>query len=215
MSHRKPAIPLGPREAGVDVILVRHGETCWNEKGRYQGWEDPPLSDRGRSTARGLSRWLPGRLPESFVLWSSDLQRSVGTARLALGREPRTDTRLRELHFGAFAGSTYEENLARFGRRFEQWVEHRGHPTPPDGESLESFRDRVHAWLDEVRREAQPAVAVTHSGVIRTLLEPFTKEEHWPGPGEAIALRLAATSQPVVEHWAPPSTGTLQHVPAR
>ncbi len=199
----------------MDVILVRHGETLWNEKGRYQGWEDTPLSDRGRSTARGLSRWLPGRLPKSFVLWSSDLQRSVTTARLALGREPRTDTRLREMHFGAFAGSTYEENLARFGRRFEQWVEHRGHPPPPDGESLESFRDRVHEWLEEVRREAQTAVAITHGGVIRTLLQPFTKKEHWPGPGEAIALRFAATSQLVVEQWAPPSTGTTQHVPAR
>ena len=57
-------------------VLIRHGETDWNEAGRYQGWEDRPLTEGGRQTARDICRVLVDRGITEFELWSSDLQRA-------------------------------------------------------------------------------------------------------------------------------------------
>ena len=187
------------------LILVRHGETRWNEAGRYQGWEDPPLSPDGKATARRIGALLRARDLGPYTLWSSDLRRAVTTARIASGRAPRTDRRLRELHFGRFAGRTYEENLERFGARFADWVAHRGRLPPPGGETLPHLLSRTRAWLDEVRGATGPhetAVAVTHGGVIRALVRPFTHEEHWPAPGAVSVLCWGrAGAPPTFERW--------------
>lgn len=187
------------------VILVRHGETSWNEAGRYQGWEDPPLSPRGRRTAQRIGALLRDRGLAGCTLWSSDLRRASETARLALGREPRIDSRLRELDFGEFAGRTYEQNLTLFGPRFAAWVEHRGVPAPPGGESLADFYGRTAAWLSEARRttaDSETVVVVTHGGVIRALLRPFESVEIWPSNGDLVAVTWDGRGPPAIERWA-------------
>lgn len=188
----------------MEVILLRHAETPWNAAGRYQGWEDIELSCTGRASLPALARSLEDLLPGDFDLWSSDLRRTVQTARLLFGRDPIADRRLRELDFGEFSGNTYDENVARFGQRFEDWVRHRGHPAPPGGERLEDFLRRTRAWLDAVRRSGRSVVTVTHGGVIRALARPYVDEEHWPENGEATVLRFPSQGSPEVIRWRPP-----------
>jgi alpha-ribazole phosphatase len=187
------------------LILVRHAETAWNEAGRYQGWEDPPLSERGVATAERIGTLLRNRCPKHCPVWSSDLRRAEQTACIALGRAPRLDLRLRELDFGVFAGRTHDENLAHFGARFADWVSRPGHVAPPDGESLEALLSRTGEWLDEVRRSAARAddvVAVTHGGVIRILLERLLGEERWPANGEVHVVRWSSEGvRPTLERW--------------
>lgn len=187
------------------LILVRHGETPWNEAGRYQGWEDTPLSTRGWITAGRIRVTLRRRGIVRCALWSSDLKRAVLTAHIAFGRMPKMDARLRELDFGEFAGRTYQENLDHFGPRFADWVEHRGRPAPPGGEDLDDFFHRTRAWLDDARGlydEGESVVAVTHGGVVRALVRPFENEEHWPGNGEITVLTWAGDrTSPHIERW--------------
>ena len=189
------------------LLLVRHGETTWNEAGRYQGWTDTSLSRRGEETARRIGKRLRERGVTKHALWASDLKRAVETARMAFGLQPLTDRRLRELDFGIFAGRTREENRRRFGDRFDAWVEHRGRPLPPGGETLEDFSARVAHWLAQVRRRTPPSgtvVAVTHGGVIRALVRPFVAQEHHPENGEITVLRWAeSSSHPTVSRWSP------------
>lgn len=187
------------------LILVRHAETAWNEAGRYQGWEDPPLSERGVATADRIGTLLRNRCPKHCPVWSSDLRRAEQTACIAFGRAPRLDPRLRELDFGAYAGRTHDENLAHFGALFADWVSRRGHVAPPDGESFEALRSRTDAWLREVRRSAardDDVVAVTHGGVIRVLVERLCGEEHWPANGEVHVVRWPGEHvRPTLQRW--------------
>ena len=37
---------------GIEIYLVRHGETEWNTQGRFQGRLDSPLTPNGREQAR-------------------------------------------------------------------------------------------------------------------------------------------------------------------
>jgi probable phosphoglycerate mutase len=120
--------------------LVRHGETAWSAAGRFNGWRDLSLSDRGRAQARALADRLRGRRFQA--IWSSDLRRAVETARLAYG-EPSVDRRLRELDFGALEGRTWQELDEPTQRAL---IDFEGFEAS-DGESVASMRSRVMSFV--------------------------------------------------------------------
>ena len=86
--------------------LVRHGATDWSDAGRRNGWADVPLNQRGRHQAMRLAGELDGRV--FAAAWTSDLTRSVKTARLAASGAI-LDPRLREIDFGELEGRSWEE----------------------------------------------------------------------------------------------------------
>ena len=72
----------------LDLTLVRHGATAWNEGGRWQGLTDNVLGERGVDEARRLGARLAGLAFDRCE--SSDLARAVQTAELALPGRPLT-----------------------------------------------------------------------------------------------------------------------------
>ena len=38
------------------LLVIRHGETVWNEEKRYQGHGDSPLTETGRNQVAALGR---------------------------------------------------------------------------------------------------------------------------------------------------------------
>ena len=68
----------------LEVLLIRHGQSEWNASGRWQGQQDPPLTDVGRADARRAASGL-GTFD---AVMSSPLLRAVETAAaLAEGSE--------------------------------------------------------------------------------------------------------------------------------
>ncbi len=154
----------------IRLVLIRHAATRMNDMKRLQGRTDPPLSPRGRDQALALASDLDRLLGCEARIWTSDSRRARETADLALGgRIQRSDRRLREYHFGAFEGATYEENVRRHGLRFHRWIDDPARWPPPGGETLQDFQSRVERWLHDARVEGE-VVAVTHGGVIRVIL---------------------------------------------
>ena len=141
--------------------LVRHAETDWSSTGRLCGWTDVPLNARGRHQARALAWTLAGRRFTSA--WSSDLRRSVDTARLSYGN-PITDARLRELKFGAIEGSRWAElapPIQGAMLSFDGFA-------APEGETVDALRQRVLAFVAEL--PPGDHLVFTHGGVMRLLL---------------------------------------------
>lgn len=166
---------LVPIPDDVQLLLMRHGSTAWNEAGRLCGWRDVPLSDRGRSEADGLR----GRAEELLAdapraVWSSDLLRARETARLA-GLPAAPDPRLRELNFGALEGARWEE-LSYPVRaaliRFEGF-------RAPGGESVADLAGRVGEFVAGLSPGVH--IVVAHGGVIRLLLRDRAQEQIAPG----------------------------------
>src|SRR5262249_58237217 len=56
------------------LVILRHGESTWNQENLFTGWHDVPLSDRGRqeATAAGVTLAAEG-------LWFDELHTSVLT----------------------------------------------------------------------------------------------------------------------------------------
>src|SRR3954468_9986848 len=99
----------------TDVLLIRHGETLWNQQGRMQGQDDSPLTTTGLEQARKLARRLKD--VAFTTLYSSDLGRAHQTARCIAdetGHEIVADQGLRERSFGIFEGLTNSEIEKRY-----------------------------------------------------------------------------------------------------
>lgn len=147
------------------ITLIRHGVTEWNMQGRVQGRTDVPLADKGRRQAEALA---PRFADKDFLLFSSPLSRAMETAKIAFPNYSiREEPRLRELHFGIFEGQTLAERQA--DAAWLQWQEESFEVPAPGGESYADVRLRVADWLLSLPADKH-IVAVTHSGVIRSLL---------------------------------------------
>src|SRR5680860_1069200 len=118
------------------LILLRHGQSTWNQENLFTGWVDVPLSDIGAQEARRAGELLAssGILPD--VLHTSVLKRAIQTANIALDVadrdwiDVRRSWRLNERHYGALQGLDKAETLEKYGpEQFQLW--RRSFDVPP------------------------------------------------------------------------------------
>ena len=155
----------GPQSDWINVVMVRHATTDWNERGRIQGHCDISLNDHGRAQARS---WC---FDASGYRWiASPLKRTLETARLLGGMSIEREPRLREMHWGEWEGRTLVE-LRESMREVMTRNEARGLDfRPPGGESPRDVQKRLISWLVDVSVQTKPCLVVTHKGVIRALM---------------------------------------------
>jgi broad specificity phosphatase PhoE len=151
----------------VDVLLLRHAATGWNDSRRRQGWADEPLTDAAR---RATAAWAD-RAPASLsTVACSDLRRAVETAEIIAASLALEDVEamrgLREQHQGAWTGLTKEQIKLRWPERLRERPRR-----PVDGESAETVLRRVLAALGHIAtvHQGRCVLIVTHNGVIHTL----------------------------------------------
>lgn len=157
----------------ASLLLLRHGQSTWNAERRWQGWEDAPLSDAGRAQARAMAAELAGPGNRFTRVVSSDLARSVDTARIladALGLgEVEEDAGLRERDVGHWSGRTTDEIEEGWPGAIDEWRAGRL-DRPPGGELEPVFRARVVAAVERLAASADgPVLVVTHGGVVRAV----------------------------------------------
>lgn len=156
------------------IILVRHGQTAWNEPGeRIRGQSDVPLSEEGIAQARATARYIAARWPLTAV-YSSPLSRAMETARAiadAQGLPVHPLPGLLDLGFGEWEGLTIAEVRARYPDLWQAWQEAPHTLHFPGGESLDAVRERAIAALEEtVRRHPGETVAMVGHRVVNQVL---------------------------------------------
>ena len=98
------------------VHLIRHGVTDWNTTNRCMGQQDIPLNAEGWRQAGAVAEYFAERPVDRVI--ASDLQRTRETATPLCERKGiplESDTRLREICYGALEGWTPDEWPERFG----------------------------------------------------------------------------------------------------
>jgi len=161
--------PEGADDRSTRVLVIRHGETDWNVGARIQGHTDIPLNARGIEQARRLALALEGE--ELHAVYSSDLARTRETARAlaqARGMPLVEDAALRERHFGAFEGYTFDEIEQRWPDQSLRWRRRDPGFGPEGGESLEVFYERCVAAAERfaAAHAGQTIALVAHGGVL-------------------------------------------------
>jgi 2,3-bisphosphoglycerate-dependent phosphoglycerate mutase len=132
------------------LVLLRHGESEWNEKNLFTGWVDVGLNDKGRDEVRRGGQLLAkhGLLPS--VVHTSVLKRAIHTAHIALDGcdrlwiPVRRTWRLNERHYGALQGKDKSQIRNEFGEeQFTVWRRSYDVPPPPlaDASEFSQVRD--------------------------------------------------------------------------
>ncbi|MDQ1561242.1 MAG: 2,3-bisphosphoglycerate-dependent phosphoglycerate mutase [Actinomycetota bacterium] len=139
------------------LILLRHGNSDWNQKNLFTGWVDVRLSELGVTEARRAGELLADSGLKPDILYTSVLTRAIQTANLALEVADRMwipvkrSWRLNERHYGALQGLDKAETLEKFGpEKFMEWRRSFDVPPPPlaDDAEYSQVHDERYAGID-------------------------------------------------------------------
>lgn len=130
------------------LILLRHGNSDWNQKNLFTGWVDVRLSEQGVAEAKRAGSLLTesGLAPD--ILFTSVLTRAIQTANIALDEADlawlpvQRSWRLNERHYGALQGKDKAQTLAEYGEeQFMTW--RRSFDVPPPAIAADSEYSQV------------------------------------------------------------------------
>jgi 2,3-bisphosphoglycerate-dependent phosphoglycerate mutase len=118
------------------VVLIRHGESIWNEENRFTGWVDVGLTDKGMKEARDAGLALKRSGYTFDVAYTSVLKRAIKTLWIVLEEMDlmwipiKNSWRLNERHYGALQGLDKAETAEQYGAEQVQ-IWRRSYAAPP------------------------------------------------------------------------------------
>lgn len=166
---------------GATLVLVRHGQSEWNQKNIFTGFVDVPLSDLGRVEAERARDALK---PYTFdAVFCSALERAQETARIILDgiipKEYYCNQALNERHYGDLQGKNKDEIRAQYGAEQVHIWRRSFDVRPPNGESLKDTVARVIPYyLKEIEprlRAGKTVLVSAHGNSLRALIKHLEK----------------------------------------
>ena len=136
------------------LVLVRHGQSEWNEKNLFTGWKDPQLTQKGIEEAIKAGNELKKMGYRFDKMFTSDLFRAQETGRIILEQMGTpliptiSDQCLNERNYGDLAGLNKDEARKKWGNdQVHEW--RRSFDIPPPGEeSLKDTAERVLPYFE-------------------------------------------------------------------
>ena len=157
------------------LVLLRHGQSTWNQENRFTGWTDVDLSELGREEARAAGRLLRESGYVFDIAYTSVLKRALRTCWIALDELDRLwipmerNWRLNERHYGALQGLNKAQTAAKHGdAQTHLW--RRSYDVPPPPLALDDERHPCHdPRYASLRPEERPATESLKDTVARFL----------------------------------------------
>ena len=185
------------------LVLVRHGQSEWNQKNLFTGWKDPKLSHQGINEAVEAGKSLKAEDMNFDIMFTSDLFRAQETGRLILKEMDQTDIpfvkhqSLNERNYGDLAGLNKDDARERWGEeQVHIWRRSFDIP-PPGGESLKNTAERVLPYFEsEIMPKIDEGLNVliaAHGNSLRALVMQLENID----PEEIVKLEIA-TGDPLI-----------------
>jgi 2,3-bisphosphoglycerate-dependent phosphoglycerate mutase len=185
--------------ASTKLILLRHGQSEWNQQNRFTGWVNVGLSEQGIREAQQAGKWLAEQAISIDKTFTSGLFRAQMTAMLCLQPisytpillDPQAEplpteiTRnmmpvytyptLNERHYGALQGLNKEAAIAEFGAEQVHIWRRSYAVAPPEGESLHDTAMRClptfHNDIMPIIKQQQNVLIVAHGNSLRAIIK--------------------------------------------
>ena len=186
----------------TNLTLVRHGQSDWNNKNLFTGWENPGLTKKGVEEAHKTGNLLKEENKNYSYLFTSILDRAINTADIILEEleidqiNVIRDQALNERDYGELTGLNKDAARKKWGEdQVHIWRRSFDIP-PPGGESLKDTAERVIPYFRDkilpLLIEDNNILISAHGNSLRALvmhIEGLSSEE--------ILTREIATGQPI------------------
>ena len=184
------------------LVLVRHGQSIWNEKNLFTGWRDVGLTDKGVEEAKKAGLLLKEANVDFDVMFTSSLERAKKTGDIILGCmdqsniEVVSDTALNERDYGELTGMNKDEARKNFGESQVQIWRRSYDVSPPGGESLRNTFERVLPYFNKYifprLKNGENVLITAHGNSLRSLVKHLEEISE-----EKIVKLEIATGEPI------------------
>ena len=164
-----------------NLILVRHGQSEWNEKNLFTGWENPGLTHKGEKEAKDAGKIINDLGINFDYLYTSALIRAQLTGSIILSEINQKNVNtienkaLNERFYGDLQGLNKDECRKKWGDEKVQMWRRSYDQGPPGGETLKQTGERVVPYF---REEIEPLVKngsnvliAAHGNSLRSLIK--------------------------------------------
>ena len=166
----------------MELYIVRHGKTYWNNEKKIQGWADIELTESGRRVAYDSAE---GMKDIHFdAIYSSPLKRAYETACILKGSRELpvvVDERIKEIGFGVLEGADFTKIRGDKTSKFTAFFNApECYEAPEGGESIQQVCDRAEAFLREIiakHEKDERVMIVAHGAVNKAMLHYIRKNE--------------------------------------
>lgn len=124
----------------LKFVMVRHGESVWNQDSKFTGWTNIPLTDNGRSEAKDIANILIENNIVPKIIFTSGLKRAIETSNIIHNEIKNevndeifihTSWRLNEKHYGNLEGVPRQLIRDDYGEKFTEMMRKNFYMKPP------------------------------------------------------------------------------------
>ena len=196
------------------LILVRHGESLWNQENRFTGWIDVPLTKKGEEEAVLAATKLRGY--NIHVAYTSALTRAQRSLELMLNLLGPSvpmikDQALNERHYGDLQGMNKDEARRQFGVEQVKLWRRSYDISPPNGESLKGTAARTLPFFERCimgdLKLGKTVLVVAHGNSNRSIVMKLDQLSE----KEVLELELA-TGLPLIYDFDPEGKVLLKQI---
>ena len=168
-----------------NLVIVRHGQSEWNEKNLFTGWKNPGLTSLGYDEARKAGQLIKDTNINFDSMFTSDLIRAQLTGDIILSEINQEgipiiqNQALNERDYGSLSGLNKDDAREKWGEeQVHIWRRSYDIP-PPDGESLKNTAERVLPYFKEKIMprviDGQNILIAAHGNSLRALIMQLDK----------------------------------------
>ena len=164
-----------------NLILVRHGQSEWNEKNLFTGWENPGLTEKGSEEAKNAGILIKQLNIKFDCLFTSALIRAQLTGSIILDKIDQTglniikNKALNERFYGELQGLNKDECRKKWGEELVQTWRRSFDKGPPGGETLKETGERVLPYylnnIHPLILENKNILITAHGNSLRSLIK--------------------------------------------
>ena len=163
------------------LVLVRHGQSEWNEKNLFTGWRDPDLTNLGKLEAKKAGELIFSKRIKFDELFTSVLTRAITTGDLVLDElsidsiSTTRDKALNERDYGDLSGLNKDDARKKWGEE-QVHIWRRSYDKPPPGvESLKDTGERVLPFFESkilpLIHKGKNVLIAAHGNSLRSLIK--------------------------------------------
>lgn len=161
----------------MSLVIIRHAQSIWNAKDLFTGWKDIELSEYGLEESKHLSELLNYENIYFDYIFTSDLSRTIETARFLNNCNLKniiSTPKLKERNYGDLTGMNKKEAEILLGSELFFKIRRGYYETPSNGESLENVTIRVGSYFEQeikpILNEGNNVAIIAHGNSLRALL---------------------------------------------